>query len=82
MVWMAKEKKRVLGEVAAYQIAWIRKMLGDDSDFDVERLNPYGALPAPPPETTEDDKQLFRGALRKFAGLKGPPRGAAGNRGE
>lgn len=40
LAWMAGEKKRVLGEVAAYQIAWLAKMLSG-VQLNVDEINPY-----------------------------------------
>lgn len=38
---MAQEKKRVLGEIASFQIAWIARMLTGEK-VDPRDINPYG----------------------------------------
>jgi hypothetical protein len=39
--WMYREKRRVSGELVAYQIAWIARMLGG-GNIDPQDINPYG----------------------------------------
>ncbi len=64
---MAKEKKRILGELAAYEVSWVAKMLTGEN-LDPRRINPYRetVLISAATEALKkaDDKAGFRAGLR------------------
>lgn len=69
LVPMALEKKRVLGELAAYQVAWVAKLTTGET-IDPHTINPYRERRSEPAEIRklkeEDIKAEFRAGLRGF----------------
>lgn len=52
---MAAEKKRIAGELAAFQIAWIARMLTGEK-VDPRDINPYGPIRTWTPRSEEEQR--------------------------
>lgn len=65
---MARERKRVMGQLAAFEISMIASMFGGEQ-IDPDTINPYGVRPRMSKANRElmerDKKEQFRASQRR-----------------
>jgi hypothetical protein len=68
LVWMAKERRHIMGEIAAWQITWLVALLTDQRLTPGE-INPYESTPvaAKRPAASESNSRAVWKAIRAKA---------------